>query len=775
MKYTKKKEINKNKTFRINSRYSDLEEPIKPIKKNFNKKKRLDVIDKIKKPYLKEIDYDSERCTKGLFDFHEGRNIYFIGDIHGDFSVLLSCLIDSAKVVEWNPPSQNNKKGNLKWIGKNSIVVFCGDICDRFRNDYADFEEKKIDGLLLKCSNGEIENEELMIYQFINYINYLAKKENGKLIKIFGNHEFMNYGPYRNDWRIYFENNSDSDSIKRYCNYEKKIGGNGNWENDEWAYATEFCRYIDSKNDGRCSRFAPGGDINKEIVEDNTYGIVMINNKNKKWIACHAGINDNILYGILEDKDGKLPIYGSDFNEVKKLNKSLKIIEDNISLWNDALINVFKGFNNFIDYKIVSSLNTSIAYEDYQGLLWDRTFGMASNDNEVMLKKKIPKSFTIDKCKKLVNDIENMLNDTVSRKGFCINCGEPVFFDIPVIEKGISSEGSLIFKHIQCKKNKKKLKKINDLSKRVTECVNIISDSDPDLNLYKFRMEFYLKFYKKLMKFYNKNKKFPENLQKDLIINGCCDDIDCDKFKNLFKFKKLDNSINLVVAHCVQPIQENLSYFIKNNELDKELETNRLGINTQCNDRIFRIDVSMSRAFDYSKSDSNFYNQFNNKEIIKCKQWMLNKRRPQVLHVKPDNSFEILECTYIGEAYDLERTNNFYKVYKECLKFRKDKLNPIQIYNSFKNNLYKRDKYLKIPKNLCSKNTGDSYAKKNKNYKLANLSFKKCCKNFKGFKSLKKKNKDYLEFLKNTPYITPIDTDFSSNFIDFNELLNNYF
>ena len=40
-----------------------------------------------------------------------------------------------------------------------------------------------------------------MIYQFINYINYLAKKENGKLIKIFGNHEFMNYGPYRDDWK----------------------------------------------------------------------------------------------------------------------------------------------------------------------------------------------------------------------------------------------------------------------------------------------------------------------------------------------------------------------------------------------------------------------------------------------------------------------------------------------------------------------------------------------------------------------------------------------
>ena len=92
-----------------------------------------------------------------------------------------------------------------------------------------------------------------MIYQFINYINHLAQKENGKLIKIFGNHEFMNYGPTRDDWEDYLNNGSKGIDI--YCKKSQRasqneayqlwrnIGGEGNWMNDEWAYATEYCRY----------------------------------------------------------------------------------------------------------------------------------------------------------------------------------------------------------------------------------------------------------------------------------------------------------------------------------------------------------------------------------------------------------------------------------------------------------------------------------------------------------------------------------------------------
>jgi len=196
-------------------------------------------------------------------------------------------------------------------------------------------------------------------------------------------------------------------------------------------------------------------------------------------------------------------------------------------------------------------------------------------------------------------------------------------------------------------------------------------------------MQKYLKYYEKLLKFYIKNNKFPS--QKEIMIFGCCDEIECDKFKNLFNFKnKLDNSINLVVAHCIQPSESQeleLEHLIKK-KFKNEFNENNYGINSQCDNRIWRIDVSMSRAFDSTIDDSEFFNKFKNEDIKKkCKQWKLKKRRPQVLHIKPDNSFEILECTYKGVPYDLDRINDFDKLYNDCINYRSDKLDRLLIYN----------------------------------------------------------------------------------------------
>ena len=250
----------------------------------------------------KFIDFDNERSTSGFFDFPEGRNIYFVGDLHGDFGVLLSTLFDCSKVLKWTPPNNNHKKGELTWIGKDSIVVFCGDLCDRKR-DSTFFNTTKKNGIYIDIGNGEIDNEEFKILHFINYVNSLALKHNGKLIKIVGNHEIMNFGPERSEWKNF--------DVHRYCKHH-----NNN------HHATPLALYNDNLKGGRCNRFAPKGDINKELIQDYIYGIIKINNSGKKWIACHGGINENILYGITKGR-----YFGSSIEEVDKIIKSYETIE----------------------------------------------------------------------------------------------------------------------------------------------------------------------------------------------------------------------------------------------------------------------------------------------------------------------------------------------------------------------------------------------------------------------------------------------------------------
>ena len=147
------------------------------------------------------LNYD-KGFNDGIFDFSKKpKNLYFVGDLHGDFGLLLSILIDLCKVVEWKPPKDNNTKGSLKWIGKDSFVIFCGDLCDRLRVNYTDVVNTKIDNIKIQKGYGEIENEELKIFMFINFINTLAKKEGGKLVKIVGNHEMMYYGPVEEEFQ----------------------------------------------------------------------------------------------------------------------------------------------------------------------------------------------------------------------------------------------------------------------------------------------------------------------------------------------------------------------------------------------------------------------------------------------------------------------------------------------------------------------------------------------------------------------------------------------
>ena len=95
-------------------------------------------------------------------------NIKVIGDIHGDFNVLIKSL-KKAKVI-------NNKH---RWIGGKTHIVQVGDIIDRGGRP----------GVITTVSDPM---EEYKIYEFLNNLDIQAEKVGGKVHYLIGNHELMN-------------------------------------------------------------------------------------------------------------------------------------------------------------------------------------------------------------------------------------------------------------------------------------------------------------------------------------------------------------------------------------------------------------------------------------------------------------------------------------------------------------------------------------------------------------------------------------------------------
>jgi hypothetical protein len=106
------------------------------------------------------------------------KRIIVIGDIHGDMSMLIKCLI-VAKLI---------KKNNIhKWTGKDTIVVQVGDQIDSCRYNGID-----------KCNDPNTYTPENDFPNDVNILYYMtrlhneAQKSGGAIYSIMGNHEFMN-------------------------------------------------------------------------------------------------------------------------------------------------------------------------------------------------------------------------------------------------------------------------------------------------------------------------------------------------------------------------------------------------------------------------------------------------------------------------------------------------------------------------------------------------------------------------------------------------------
>lgn len=217
-------------------------------------------------------------------------DVYACSDIHGDIEALLIELEHCAKVISSDKPDHsemlkkyleddnfmnimNNKDYRhdlgYTWCGRNKYIVIVGDMMDRNRSSAEErmcAEEVIVDKKIVKKCCGEYPYEELKILLFLNALHEQALEQNGKIIKLAGNHEIMallssGMGP-----AITHEFNSEYALSLKYYDYEGK-------ECDKLKFF---------------ERGMPGS----RIMYGESFGIVV---KIHDYIFIHAGIlSDNI-------------------------------------------------------------------------------------------------------------------------------------------------------------------------------------------------------------------------------------------------------------------------------------------------------------------------------------------------------------------------------------------------------------------------------------------------------------------------------------------------
>ncbi|VVU95473.1 hypothetical protein CPAV1605_1224 [seawater metagenome] len=149
--------------------------------------------------------------------------IFAVGDLHGDFYVLEHVLLDLAKVA-------SKESDTFQWIGGDNIIVFCGDLIDRYR---------KRPGIHYTVDDEN--SDKKIIIELIN-LKKQAKSKGGDVVLLLGNHELLNF-------------------------------------EGAFNYVSNFGKYDERKND-----FKRGSDFVKLIAEN-----FLLAAKIENWVFVHGG------------------------------------------------------------------------------------------------------------------------------------------------------------------------------------------------------------------------------------------------------------------------------------------------------------------------------------------------------------------------------------------------------------------------------------------------------------------------------------------------------
>ena len=328
------------------------------------------------------------------------RRLIVIGDVHGDLDKLIDCLILSKCIqlpIQTKIPSMSERTNlnmfnyfnSIKWIGKDTYIVQLGDQIDRIRP--TEWDKNKV-----AVGNGiKDEGSSLHIFYLLWYLNTLAKKYNGRVISILGNHEFMNVEA---DYRYV----SPYEFNEYYSAFNKFYNGNIRPENEDQELINNIkmeTSKIDNVPKGYLERriaFNPRGII-ANFFALNYKTLIQIG----KWIFVHAGLTMNCCQNT----------------NICKINNAVSRF----------LLDIDTNKNKKIYKKCVNSENSD------NSPIWNRDFGESSEDERESRQLTGKYSLLINEFNKYNSDYHKKYNIP---KAEYLGIGHtPQFFE----EKGINS------------------------------------------------------------------------------------------------------------------------------------------------------------------------------------------------------------------------------------------------------------------------------------------------------------------------------------------------
>jgi len=301
--------------------------------------------------------------------------LYIIGDIHGDFFALKQSL-ELTNCVQFEPYNEklvNNtlndgckyyslEKRNVKWIKKNSFIVFAGDIVDRCRPDTIHNPN---------CSKTiNDENCDYNLLEFLFKLDDEAQKYNSRVIILLGNHEILNL---QNDVR--YVSLKGLEDKNRLSNIKKLYHQNKN----KIFALVRINKYI----------IVHGGINDKYFIEFNK----LISDKRYESIALYNQYIRNVILEFTEPiDDNRLMRYSNSVftKDSPFWDRTLGSLTDNQILNNEQCNNIFNNnilnINNMNELKIIVAhcpqfvLNTGINLVDcgiYKDRIWKIDIGMS--------------------------------------------------------------------------------------------------------------------------------------------------------------------------------------------------------------------------------------------------------------------------------------------------------------------------------------------------------------------------------------------------------------